>query len=204
MSNISNNSDNKNMNNILDIDIINHETNHENIENDRSFINKKYFNKERNEITKKYFNKDRNFIITDKSDCNFEEDFEDKDYYDMYMNNKNFNIMEMAEILIMFPEKLCSIICKLSNIPKKEIRGYSEYKKYVKSHNNLCREIYSRKDEELRLHSKIKYLASKVKYLIEQKQIAKEEKINKKKEYNLFMIEKMGSASLPSPDVLKI
>ena len=195
MSNISS-SDNKNMDNNIDI-----------INNERAEIQKmnRIYKFNRNEINKKYFNKERNFIITDKSDSNFEEDFKDKDYYDMYMNNEAFNIMEMAEILIMFPEHLYSIIRKLSNIPKKEIRGYSEYKKYVKSHNNLCREIYSWKDKELKLDSEIKYFASKVKYLIQQKQITKEEKINKKKEYNLFMIEKMGSSSLPSPpDVLRI
>jgi FlaA1/EpsC-like NDP-sugar epimerase len=45
---------------------------------------------------------------------------------------------------------------------------------------------------------------TEIENLIHQKQIAKEEKIKKKKEYNLFMMEKMGSASLPNSDVLKI
>lgn len=144
----------------------------------------------------KYFNKERNFIMIDKSD-NFEEDFTDKDYCDMYLKNQDFNIMEMSEIFILFPEHLYSIIKKIPDLNKKDIRGYKEYKDYVKNHNSLCREIYFYKDEELRLKSEIENL-------IRQKQIAKEEKIKKKKEYNLFMMEKMGSASLPNSEVLKI
>jgi hypothetical protein len=146
------------------------------------------------------YNKERSFIMTDVSDDDFEENFSDKDYYDMYVKNPDFNIMEMAKILILFPEHLYSIIkvyLAHEGINKKEIRGYEEYKEYIKNHNSLCREIYFYKHEELRLESEIENL-------IRQKQIVKEEKIKKKNEYNLFMIEKMGSASLPNPEVLKI
>lgn len=137
----------------------------------------------------RYKNKEKTFIITDKSDSNFEEDFEDNEYYDMYVKNTDYNIMEIAEILIIFPEHLYSIIRGFSDsagINKKEIRGYSEYNEYVKNHNTICREIYFYKNEELRLESEIENL-------IRQKQTAKEEKIKKKKEYNLFMAEKMGT-----------
>jgi hypothetical protein len=149
---------------------------------------------------KKYKHKEKVFIITDQSDSNFEEEFEDKDYYDMYVKNPDYNIMEIAEILILFPEHLYYIIrgfLDSEGINKTEIRGYAEYKEYVKMHNTLCREIYFYKNEELRLESEIENL-------IRQKQTAKEEKIKKKKEYNLFMAEKMGTTDWPNSDVLKI
>jgi len=153
-----------------------------------------------NEKLSKYHNKERNFIITDKSESNFEEDFEDKDYYDMYVKNKDFNIMEMSEILSTFPEFLYSIIQEFSNEDKKEIRGYNEYKEYVKNHNKLCREIYKKKNKENEIDSEINFcyeqiqiLNDQIQFYSEEKQIAKNEKKIKKKEYNLFMNKIMGT-----------
>lgn len=133
-----------------------------------------------NEKISKYHNKERNFIITDKS---LQEDFEDKDYYDMYVKNQDFNIMEMAEILSTFPEFLYSIIQEFSNEDKKEIRGYNEYKEYVKNHNKLCREIYKKKNKENEMDSEInicyeqiQMLNDQIQFYSEEKQIAKNEK----------------------------
>jgi hypothetical protein len=144
-------------------------------------------------VYKKYMDQNKIFIITDKSDSNFEEDFTDKEYYDMYVNNIDFNIMEMSEILSIFPEFLYSIIREFSNEYKKEIRGYNEYKNYVKNHNNLCKEIYKWKNKENEIESEIQILNEQIQMLEEEKLSANIEKKMKKKEYNLFMKKIMGT-----------
>ena len=130
---------------------------------DNSYIESDY----ESNVYQKYLNQNKIFIMTDKSDSNFEEDFTDKEYYEMYTNNIEFNIMEISEILSTFPEFLYSIIQEFSNEDKKEIRGYNEYKNYVKNHNKLCKKIYKQKDKENVIESEIKILCEQIKMLEE-------------------------------------
>lgn len=150
-------------------------------------------NRYESSVHKKYIEQNKNFIMTDKSDSNFEEDFTDKEYYEMYSSNLDFNIMEMAEVLSTFPEFLYSIIQEFSNQDKKEIRGYNEYKEYIKNHNNLCREIYKEKNKENEIENEIQILNEQIQMLEEEKLSVKNEKKMKKKEYNLFMNKIMGT-----------
>jgi hypothetical protein len=99
------------------------------------------------------------------------ENFTANDIHQIYASNENFDIMYIAKITKITPDKIYKKLKPFFEEPK-TLRGYRECKDYIKKQNNLSREICNTQSEISRVRNEITSL----------KDIKKELEDNKKKQ----------------------
>ena len=70
------------------------------------------------------------------------EIFTNDDIYEMYVSNEELTILDMAILTKLYPHIIYKILKTFFEKPK-ELRGYKEYRNFVKEQNELCLELHS-------------------------------------------------------------
>ena len=90
------------------------------------------------------------------------EIFTDDDIYEMYVSNEELTILDIAILTKLYPHIIYKILKKFFEKPK-ELRGYKEYRNFVKEQNTLCLELHD-------IQNEIKRIKDEIEFLIKQKQ----------------------------------
>ena len=70
------------------------------------------------------------------------EIFTNDDIYEMYVSNEELTILDMAILTKLYPHIIYKILKTFFEKPK-ELRGYKEYRNFVKEQNELCLKLHS-------------------------------------------------------------
>ena len=82
------------------------------------------------------------------------ENFTANDIHQIYASNENFDIMYIAKITKITPDKIYKKLKPFFEEPK-TLRGYMECKDYIKKQNNLSKKIRNTQCEISRVRNKI-------------------------------------------------
>lgn len=89
------------------------------------------------------------------------EIFTNDDIYEMYVSNEELTILDMSILTKLYPHIIYKILKTFFEKPK-ELRGYKEYRIFVKDQNELCLELHD-------IQKEIKNIKNEIEKLILQK-----------------------------------
>lgn len=107
------------------------------------------------------------------------EVFSSSDLYQIYVSNEELTILDMAILTKQYPQIIYKSLKTFFARPK-ELRGYKEYKNFVKEQNTLCLEIYS-------IENEFKMLTTAIEKLIQKREQVKDLKKEKLAYYIKYM-----------------
>jgi hypothetical protein len=91
--------------------------------------------------------------------------FSNDDIYEMYVSNEELTILDMSILTKLYPHIIYKILKTFFEKPK-ELRGYKEYKNFVKKQNELCVELHSINNELKDVKQEIEFLLNKKQDLV--------------------------------------